>query len=367
MVTFRSRGSHPAPTCTSILHDILATVQGVLFRRPQRLVESHYRSRHGKNKSGRPGALLPSRGRPDGDRGQTAEHSHPRQHRLRRHRWHPSDMASGVDYPPRIRPLQSKTANSLHALHASVAPVGSRRHRAEDGFAACPSRIVAIWPALAQQGGGLEHGTGARRVTSGITGPADARRTRPGRGRPRAVRVVGETGHNRLNWGVGRGRLGRIGAIALRIILSRGDDRKAAGIGRPETVLLRKPNPQRPGSGVRWLAGTAPIGRLGTDGPAPQSISVHGPCRPDEPDGFECSTGSEVSGSAVAVPRGWSPTKCSESRHPFQPPSRPGSRREVHERPNEATFDASPRMASVWSDRHGTRRFHCPQTAHWGE
>ena len=73
--------------------------------------------------------------------------------------------------------------------------------------------------------------------------------------------------------------------------------------------------------------------------------------RRKEPDGGECCTGLEVSGSAVSVPRGRSPNRSSESRHSFQPPSRPSSRREVHERPNEATFDASPQMASVSSDR----------------
>ena len=77
--------------------------------------------------------------------------------------------------------------------------------------------------------------------------------------------------------------------------------------------------------------------------------------RRKEPDGGECGTGSEVSGSAVSVPRGRSPTRSSESRHSFQPPSRPSSRREVHERPNEATFDASPQMASVSSDRSAQR------------
>jgi hypothetical protein len=78
--------------------------------------------------------------------------------------------------------------------------------------------------------------------------------------------------------------------------------------------------------------------------------------RRKEPDGGECCTGLEVSGSAVSVPRGRSPNRSSESRHSFQPPSRPGSRREVHERPNEATFDASPQMASVSSDRRAQQQ-----------
>jgi hypothetical protein len=70
-----------------------------------------------------------------------------------------------------------------------------------------------------------------------------------------------------------------------------------------------------------------------------------------EPDGGDCGTESGVSGSAVSVPRGRSPTRSGEARHPFQPPSRPGTRREVYGRPNEATFDASPQMDSVSSDR----------------
>jgi hypothetical protein len=70
-----------------------------------------------------------------------------------------------------------------------------------------------------------------------------------------------------------------------------------------------------------------------------------------EPDGGDCGTESGVSGSAVSVPRGRSPTRSGEARHPFQPPSRPGTRREVYGRPNEATFDASPQMASASPDR----------------
>ena len=67
--------------------------------------------------------------------------------------------------------------------------------------------------------------------------------------------------------------------------------------------------------------------------------------------GISYESEAPVSGSAASVPRGRSPTRSSESRHKSQPPSRPSSRREVHERPNEATFDASPQMASVSSDR----------------
>ena len=60
--------------------------------------------------------------------------------------------------------------------------------------------------------------------------------------------------------------------------------------------------------------------------------------RRKDPDGSEYGTGSEVSGPVVSVPRGRSPTRSSESRHPFQPPSRPSSRLEVHQLGPQAKF-----------------------------
>jgi hypothetical protein len=45
------------------------------------------------------------------------------------------------------------------------------------------------------------------------------------------------------------------------------------------------------------------------------------------------------------------PSKSGESRYPFQPPTAPGSRREIRERPGESTSDGLPQIASVSSDR----------------
>jgi hypothetical protein len=94
----------------------------------------------------------------------------------------------------------------------------------------------------------------------------------------------------------------------------------------------------------------------------PRSNTGHA-CHCQKPlDGSDHGSGMEVSGPAVSVPRGESPTtspflgeslqlRGCESLHPFQPPPSPTFSWEVHELPSEHASDASHQIDSVSSDR----------------